>query len=49
MLGIDADGRQFIDFLCSPKGEEMMQDNSLPIHLEMRNIFYDNFNTQESF
>ena len=49
MLGIDDDGTQFIDFLCSPKGEEIMQENSLSIHLEMGNIFYDKFNIQEKF
>ena len=49
MLGIDGDKSEFIDFLCSPKGEEIMQENSLSIHLKTGNIFYDNFNTQESF
>ena len=53
MLGIDGDGTQFIDLLCSPKGEEMMQENNLSIHLEMGIFFFfffvDNFNTQESF
>ena len=27
----------------------MMQDNSLSIHVETGNAFYDNFNTNESF
>ena len=49
MLGIDGDTSDFIDFLCSPKGEDMMYENNLSIHQEMRNIFCNNFNTQESF
>ena len=49
MLGVDCDGSKFIDFLCLPKGEEIMQENILSIHLETGNIFYDIFNTQESF
>ena len=48
MPGIDGDESEFFDFLCSPKGEEIMQENSLSIHLKTGNI-YDNFNTQESF
>ena len=49
MLGIDGDESEFINFLCLPKGEEIMQENSLSIHLKTGNIFYDNFNPQESF
>ena len=49
MVGIYGNGSEFIDFLCSPKGEEIMQENSISIHLETGNVFYDNFNTQESF
>ena len=49
MLGIDGDKSEFIDFLCLLKGEEIMQENSISIHLEKENIFDDNFNTQESF
>ena len=49
MLGLSKNDNAFIDFLCSKKGEEMLQDNSLSIHVEMRNNFYDNFNTNENF
>ena len=49
ILVIDGDTADFIDFLCSPKGEEMIHENSLSIQLETGNIFYDNFNTHESF
>ena len=49
MLGIDSDESEFIDFFCSPKGEEIMQENSLSIHLERGNIFYNNFNTKRVF
>ena len=27
----------------------MMQENSMSIHLESENLFYDNFDTQENF
>ena len=49
MLSIDGDMTDFINILCSPKGEELLHENSISIHLETGNIFYDNFNTQESF
>ena len=39
MLGIDGDTADFIDFLCSPKGEKMMHENSLSIHMETGSIF----------
>ena len=39
MLGIDGGKSKIIDFLCSPKGEEIMQEISLSIHLETGNIF----------
>ena len=49
MLGLTGDNSNFIDFLCSPAGEQMMQENSMSIHLESGNLFYYNFNTQENF
>ena len=49
MLGLNNDNSELIDFICHGKGEEMMQENSLSIHVEIGNIFYNNFNTNESF
>ena len=49
MLRLNGDNSELIAFICSEKGEETMQDNSLSIHVETGNVFYDNFNTNESF
>ena len=49
MLRLTRDNSNFIEFLCSSKGEQIMQENSMSIHLESGNLFCDNFNTQESF
>ena len=49
MIGLTGDNSEFIDFLCSSAGKQIMQENSTSIHLESGNLFYDNFNTQESF
>ena len=49
MLGLNGDNSELIAFICSEKGEETMQYNSLSIHVETGNAFYDNFNTNESF
>ena len=49
MLGLTGDNSEFIDFLCSTAGEQMMQENSKSIHLESGNLFYDNFNMRENF
>ena len=49
MLGLTGDNSDFIEFLCLSKGEQIMQENSMSIHLESGNLFYRNFNTQESF
>ena len=46
MLGSPHNNSDFIKFLCSSEGEQIMQENSMLIHLESRNLFYDNFNTQ---
>ena len=49
MLGLNNDNSELIDFICYEKGEEIMQENSFSIHVEIGNIFCDNFNTNESF
>ena len=48
MLGLTGDNSDFIDYLCSTQGEQMLQENSISIHLDTGNLFHDNFNTQES-
>ena len=48
MLGLTGDNSDFIEFLSSKMGEQIMQENSMSIHLEHGNLFYDNVNTQES-
>ena len=49
MLGLTGDSSDFIYYLCSTQGEQMLQENIISIHLDTGNIFYDNFNTQERF
>ena len=41
--------RKFIDFLLSDTGQNIVTNNSLSIHVESGNIFYQNFNTNENF
>ena len=43
------DDNEFISFLCSDQGQNIMTNNSLSIHIESGNIFYQNFNTNENF
>ena len=48
-LSINDENIEFVDFLCSDRGQNVMTNNSLSIHLESGNIFYQNFNTNENF
>ena len=48
-LSINEDNNEFVSFLCSDRGQNIMTNNSLFIHIESRNIFYQNFNTNENF
>ena len=41
--------REFIEFLLSDLGQNLMMNNSLSIYTESGNIFYQNFNTSENF
>lgn len=45
----DDDNSDFKSFLCSDVGQNIMTNNSLSIHVESRNIFYQNLNTNENF
>ena len=44
-LSPNNDNRKFIAFLVSDKGQNVMTNNNLSIHVESGNIFYKNFNT----
>ena len=48
-LSIDEDNNEFVSFLCSDRGQNIMTNNSLSIHIESGNIFYQIFNTNENF
>ena len=43
------DNREFVAFLVSDEGQNVMANNSLSIHVESGNIFYQNFNMNENF
>ena len=49
MNGLDEDNNEFVSFLCSDMKQNVMSNNSLLIHIESRNIFYDHFNTNGKF
>ena len=46
-LGLNKDNENFIDFLSSEIGLQIFRENMLSIHIKTRNIFYDNYNTNE--
>ena len=46
-LSPSADNREFVTFLLSDLGQNVMNNNSLSIHIESGDIFYQNFNTGE--
>ena len=48
-LSLSNDNREFIAFLISDAGQNIMTNNSLSIHIESGNIFYQNFNTNKNF
>ena len=41
--------REFIAFLVSDKGQNLMTNNNLSIHVKSGNIFHQNFNKNENF
>ena len=49
VLSINEDNNEFVSFLCFDRGQNIMTNNSLSIHIESGNIFYQNFNTNENF
>ena len=48
-LSLNEDNNEFISFLCSDNRQNIMTNNSLFIHIESRNIFYQKSNTNENF
>ena len=48
LIELDEDNNEFVSFHCSDMEQNMMTDNSLSIHIESRNIFHDNFNTNKN-
>ena len=49
MLNLNKNNSAFINFIWSEKGEEILNSNSLSIHTETGDTFYDNFNINENF
>ena len=47
-LGLNKDNENFIDFLSSDISSQIFRENMLSIHIEVGNIFYNNYNTNES-
>ena len=47
-LGLNKDNENFTDFLSSDIGSQIFRENMLWIHIETGNIFYNNYNTNES-
>ena len=48
-LSLDEDNNELISFLCSDTGQNIIANNSLSIHIESGDIFYNDFNTKENF
>ena len=46
-LSLNEDSNEFVSFLASDIGQNIMLNNSLSIRIETGNIFYQNFNTNE--
>ena len=47
-LGLNKDNENFIDSLSSDVSSQIFRENMLWIHIEKGNIFYNNYNTNES-
>ena len=48
-LLLNEDSNEFISFLCSDMGQNIMTNNRLSIHVESGDIFYNDFHTKEKF
>ena len=47
-LSLNEDKNEFVSFLCSGIGQNTMTNNSLLIHVETGDIFYNEFNAKEN-
>ena len=47
-LDLNKDNENFIEYLPSEIGSQICRENILSMHIETGNIFYDNYNTNES-
>ena len=48
-LSLNEANNEFVSFLCADIGQNIMTNNSLSIHVETGDIFYNDFNTRENF
>ena len=48
MLGVSSNFLNFLDFIQSAECEEILVQNKLKIHVESRNIFHNNIDTNQS-
>ena len=48
-LSLNKGNNEFVLFLGSDTGQNIMTNNSLSIHIESGDTFYDNWNTNENF
>ena len=46
-LNLSRENSDFIDFLSSDIGLQVLRENMLSSHIESGNIFYDNYNTNQ--
>ena len=44
-LSLNEDNNEFVSFLCSDRGQNIMTNNSFSIHVEKVDKFYNDFNT----
>ena len=49
ILSFNDENIGFTDFLCSERGQNIKTNKRLSIHVESRDTFYQNFNTNETF
>ena len=47
-MSLSEDNNEFVSFLWSDMGQNIMTNNILSIHIETGDIFYNDFNTKEN-
>ena len=48
-LSLNEDNNEFVFFLCSDVGQNIMTNNNLSIHVETGNMFYNDFTLMKIF